>query len=78
MIPVICHFNLKGLCKNGKNCTFLHPTKECYHFKQGKCNKGALCPFSHDCHDVVEVVEKKLVLNDNNYIGSKIEESESK
>lgn len=42
----VCHFYLKGICKNGKDCSFKHPPP-CKNYAKGSCRFGKDCNFAH-------------------------------
>ncbi|BFU21867.1 zinc finger protein, putative [Entamoeba histolytica HM-1:IMSS-B] len=50
---IVCQHWLRGMCRKGANCDFLHRLDEertpaCHHFvKYGKCEKPE-CPFKHE------------------------------
>lgn len=49
-----CKFFLKGHCRYGRDCKFLHgdakPHKTCNYFLKGTCRNGPDCKFLHDSH----------------------------
>ncbi len=46
---ILCSYvNTEDGCKNGDECEFFHPRKECYDFLAGNCKKGAKCKFLHN------------------------------
>ncbi|KAK5578201.1 hypothetical protein RB653_003154 [Dictyostelium firmibasis] len=55
-LTVVCNFYKIGMCKKGKECTFIHegpveirkPTEVCKYFKTSSCAKGDSCTYSHD------------------------------
>lgn len=54
-------YHLKGKCRQGSNCPFLHRTinkKQCFEYTLGLCKHGRYCQFSHDddkriCHSYI-------------------------
>ena len=42
----LCRSFMKGNCKYGKDCNFLHVTA-CRNFQSGECKAGAKCKFLH-------------------------------
>ena len=45
----ICKFYVKGNCRDGENCKFLHIDGICKHFYfNGKCKFGNKCKLVHD------------------------------
>ncbi len=43
-----CIFWLKGHCKNGLNCEFLHELRDCEFWLNGHCKNGKNCTFAHN------------------------------
>ena len=45
----ICKFFVKGNCRNGNECKFVHDKNICrFYFLRGYCKRGNVCLFSHD------------------------------
>ena len=45
---IVCKFFVKGNCKDGNNCKYLHDKNVCrYFFLNGKCRDGDKCNFKH-------------------------------
>ncbi len=45
----ICNFFVKGNCRNGNECKFIHDKNICrFHFLGGYCKRGNTCLFSHE------------------------------
>jgi len=45
----ICKFFVKGNCRNGNECKFVHDKNICrFYFLGGYCKRGDECLFSHD------------------------------
>jgi hypothetical protein len=54
----ICKFFVKGNCRNGNECKFVHDKNICrFYFLGGYCKRGDECLFSHDF--TIKGVEKK-------------------
>jgi len=49
---VACRFFLRGRCKHGSKCNFLHSKPQACRFWQqwGQCSRGKKCRFAHDDH----------------------------
>jgi hypothetical protein len=54
----ICNFFVKGNCRNGNECKFIHDKNICrFYFLGGYCKRGNVCLFSHEF--TIKGVEKK-------------------
>lgn len=91
---VRCRFDLKGCCRSGSDCPFVHerlrksPTSEqadpalspmiCKFFAKGFCSRGDKCAFPHIYQSVPSGPSHELVLEDVEPTGPAAEDSRSK